>query len=59
VSSDFIGILQSNGIPAGEHAGGTLYAYNAISGTFEPSLADDMDFRVNSLINTQAWVDLH
>lgn len=59
VSSDFIGILQSNVIPPGEHAGGTLFAYNAVSDTFEPSIEDDMDFRVNALINTQAWVDLH
>lgn len=59
VSSDFIGILQSNSSPGGEHAGGTLFAYDAVSGTFEASLADDMDFRINALINTQAWVDLH
>jgi hypothetical protein len=59
ISSDFIGILLSNGSPPGEHTGGTFFAYNPLSGTFEPSLADDMDFRVNALINTQGWVDLH
>ncbi len=59
VSSDFIGILQSNNSPPGQHAGGTLFAYNQATGEFEPSLNDDIDFRVKSLINTQTWVDLH
>jgi len=59
VSDDFIGVLRSNGDPMGEHAGGTLFSYNSVTGEFNPSPADDMDFRVNCLVNTQGWVDLH
>jgi hypothetical protein len=59
ISDDFIGILRSSGDPPGEHDGGTLFSYNAATGSYIPSAIDDMDFKVNSSINTQAWVDLH
>jgi hypothetical protein len=59
VSNDFIGVLRSNADPMGEHAGGTLFSYNSVTGDFNPSPLDDMDFRVKCLINTQGWVDLH
>lgn len=59
VSSDFLGILQSNVTPPGEHAGGTLFYYNSTTGEFDPSPVDDMDFRVKALVNNQAWVNLH
>lgn len=59
VSSDILGILQSNTLPEGEHAGGSLFSYDSGSGTFIPSPSNDIDFRVSSLINTQGWVDLH
>ncbi len=58
-SSEFIGLLQSNGDPGGEHDGGRLYSYNAGMDSYVPSTADDLDFRIKSHINTQAWVDLH
>ena len=58
VSSDFIGILQSNADVEGEHAGGALFTYNSATGLFEPSF-DDMDFRITSDINNRQWVDLH
>lgn len=59
VSSDFLGILQSNSSPPGQHVSGTLFSYDQSTGEYEPSANDDMDFRVKSLINTQGWVDLH
>ena len=59
VSNDIIGILQSNTLPEGEHLGGTLFSFESSTGEFNPSLANDIDFRVKSLINTQGWVDLH
>ena len=59
VSSEFIGLLQSNGDPPGEHPGGTLFSYNAAMDNYSPSVMDDLDFRINSSINTQKWVDLH
>lgn len=59
VSSNFIGVLQSNGDPIGEHAGGSMFSYSNEAGVFTPSLLDDLDFRINANINTQGWVDLH
>jgi hypothetical protein len=58
-SSNFIGILQSNVTPPGEHSGGTLFAYNPGTGGFDAFAVDDMDFRIKSLVNNKAWVDLH
>lgn len=59
VSENFIGVLRSNGDPIGEHDGGTLFSFNSATGTFNPSLFDDLDFRVKALVNTQGWVNLH
>ena len=59
VSDDFIGILRSSGDPPGEHTGGTLFSYSAPTDSYIPSALDDMDFKVNALVNTQGWVDLH
>jgi len=59
VSSDILGILQSNTLPEGEHAGGTLFSFDSGSGAFIPSASNDIDFKVSSLINTQGWVNLH
>lgn len=59
VSENFIGVLRSNGGPIGEHDGGTLFSFNSATGTFNPSLLDDLDFRVKALVNTQGWVNLH
>ena len=59
VSSEFIGVLRSNGDPEGEHPGGALFSYNSATGSYFPSSVDDMDFKINSVINTQAWVNLH
>jgi len=58
-STDLIGILQSDGTPPGQHTGGNLFFYDSSSDSFLPSLVDDMDFRVYSLVNNQMWVDLH
>jgi hypothetical protein len=57
ISNEFLGVLQSNVDPPGEHAGGTLFSYDGV--TYNPSLMDDLDFRVKSVVNTQGWVDLH
>ena len=59
MSPDFLGILQSNALPPGQHAGGTLFYYNSATGSFDPSLVDDMDFRIKSLVNNQMWINLH
>ncbi len=59
VSGNFIGVLRSNGDPVGEHDGGTLFSFNSATGTFNPSLLDDLDFRVKALVNNQGWVNLH
>ena len=59
VSSDILGILQSNTLPEGEHTGGSMFSFDSGSGTFIPSASKDIDFKVSSLINTQRWVDLH
>lgn len=59
ISSDILGILQSNTLPEGEHADGSLFSFDSGSGTFIPSPLNDIDFRVSALINTQGWVNLH
>ena len=59
VSSDFLGLLRSNSDPIGEHTGGMLFSYNSSTGLFVPSPVDDLDFRINALVNTKAWVNLH
>ncbi len=59
VSPDILRIFKSNVNPPGEHAGGTLFLYDSASGDFIALAADDMDFRVRALVNSQGWVDLH
>ncbi len=59
VSSDLIGLTISNTDPAGEHPGGNLFYYNSTTLGYDPSLIDDVDFRIKALVNNQGWVDLH
>jgi hypothetical protein len=59
VSSNQASVYTSNSNPAGQHPGGTLYYYNAGNGVYDQAPLDDLDFHINSLVNSPGWKNLY
>ncbi len=52
-------IWTSQGSPGGEHAGGSLFYFNPVSGDFEAEPIDDVDFKVVLQTNSPGWRNLY
>ncbi len=58
-SSSTAAVYTSDNSNPGEHPGGNLFYYNSGTGHYDPSPLNDLDFKIDALINGQGWVDLH